>query len=177
MKNQNPVDVFKYCPKCGQQKLTVKHDRAIHCVACGFEYFFNSSGAVIALIYNTKGELLITRRAQEPWKGGLDLPGGFIEPNETAEEATIREIKEELNLDVISMEYLFSNHNQYPYSGLIVHTVDFVFRVTVTDFSNLKVDDDVSECFFLPREELKPGMFAIKSCNDVFEKLNTISEI
>ena len=35
---------------------------------------------------NEKKELLVCRRAKEPAKGTLDLPGGFIDMNETGEE-------------------------------------------------------------------------------------------
>ncbi|MBQ8872293.1 MAG: NUDIX domain-containing protein [Bacilli bacterium] len=51
----------------------------------------------IALIYRNKFENIY-----------YSLPGGGVEENETLEEATIREVKEELNLDVEVLEYLGS---------------------------------------------------------------------
>ncbi len=52
----------------------------------------------MALILNEKNQLLVTRRKQDPFKGTLDLPGGFAEPGEGIEQSLIREIKEELEI-------------------------------------------------------------------------------
>ena len=65
---------------------------------CGFVYYFNSSAATAIFITNRVGELLVVRRAKEPAKGTFDLPGGFVDMYETAEEAIIREVKEETGL-------------------------------------------------------------------------------
>ena len=60
-----------------------------------FIYYFNPSSAVACFIRNSRGELLLVRRAKEPAKGRLDLPGGFVDMHESAEEAAQREVKEE----------------------------------------------------------------------------------
>ena len=86
------------------------------CEDCKFQYYINNSAAVACLIFNSQGEVLLTRRAIDPNKGMLDLPGGFVEPLETAEEAVIREIKEELGLQITKMTYLVSFPNLYPFS-------------------------------------------------------------
>ena len=43
-----------------------------------FVYYFNPSSATVALILNERDELLVCRRAKEPAKGTLDLPGGKL---------------------------------------------------------------------------------------------------
>lgn len=68
--------------------------------------------------------MLVVRRAKDPAKGTLDLPGGFVDLHESAEEAVRREVKEETGLDVKSSRYLFSIPNIYLYSGFEVHTED-----------------------------------------------------
>ena len=65
----------------------------------------------------------MVRRAKEPAKGTLDLPGGFVDMGETVEQGMIREIKEETGLDVEEIQYLFSSPNVYMYSGMGVHTL------------------------------------------------------
>ena len=56
---------------------------------------------VAAVIKNEDGKILITQRNLQKSQGGLwEFPGGKIEPNETKENAIVREIKEELDIDI-----------------------------------------------------------------------------
>ena len=54
---------------------------------------------VAAIVENDRGEILLTRRNVEPFKGQWCLPGGHIDANETVETAVIREVGEETGLD------------------------------------------------------------------------------
>ena len=128
-------------------------DRSKKCDSCGFHYFFNTSAAVAGLIFNQRGELLFTRRAIEPHFGMLDLPGGFIEPMEVAEDALAREIKEELGVDVKQLSYYCSFPNEYPFSGFSVFTLDLIYQVELESLNGLKAMDDISGFEFLdPRK-------------------------
>ena len=168
---RHPLHSFRYCPRCGTASFAVKNEKAKQCSACGFVYYFNSSAAVVALIENEKGELLVARRAHEPAKGTLDLPGGFIDMHETAEEAVCREVLEETGLTVTSTGYLFSIPNIYVYSGFEVHTVDLFFTCNVDDFSNLKAQDDVSDLKFIALDKLNPDDFGLLSIRKGVELL------
>jgi hypothetical protein len=108
----HPLSQFNYCPKCGSTRFVENNFKSKKCEACNFVYYFNSCGSTVAFILNDKSELLVATRAHEPAIGTLDLPGGFIDMNETAEEAVGREVKEETGLDVTGVKYLFS----YPIS-------------------------------------------------------------
>ena len=56
---------------------------------------------VAAIIKNCEGKILITQRNLKKSQGGLwEFPGGKIEKGETREEAIIREIKEELTIEI-----------------------------------------------------------------------------
>jgi ADP-ribose pyrophosphatase YjhB (NUDIX family) len=81
----------------------------LRCEACGFELYLNVAAAVAGLIRDERGRLLITVRGKEPGKGKWDLPGGFADPNESAEQALAREIREEVGLEVTAMRY-FGSH-------------------------------------------------------------------
>ena len=91
----HPLELFKYCPKCGSSHFEVRNAKAKKCADCGFVYYFNSSAATVAFILNHKNELLVCRRGKEPAKGTLDLSGGFIDMYETGEEGVAREVMEE----------------------------------------------------------------------------------
>ncbi|MDD4631607.1 MAG: NUDIX domain-containing protein [Proteiniphilum sp.] len=167
----HPLHQFRFCPKCGSSQFEENNEKSKKCVACGFVYYFNSSAAVVAVIENAKGEILVARRAKDPAKGTLDLPGGFVDMHETAEEAIRREVVEETTLRVTSSEYLFSIPNIYVYSGFEVHTVDMFFRCLVDDFQGLHPHDDVSELQFTPPDKLSPADFGLTSIRQGVEKL------
>ena len=129
----HPLEKFEYCPRCGSKHFDVNSEKSRQCENCGFEYYMNPSAATAAFILNERGELLVERRGKEPAKGTLDLPGGFTDLGETAEEGVAREVMEETGLEVCSAEYLFSIPNVYRYSGMDIPTLDFFFRCEVKD--------------------------------------------
>ena len=70
---------------------------------------------VAAVIKDENGKILITQRNLKKAQGGLwEFPGGKIEPNETRENAIVREIKEELDLDIQVENYISEKVFNYP---------------------------------------------------------------
>ena len=70
---------------------------------------------VEAVIKDETGKILITQRNLKKAQGGLwEFPGGKIEPNETREDAIVREIKEELDIDIQVEKYLSEKIFNYP---------------------------------------------------------------
>ena len=159
----NLIDKFKYCPVCGSSHFAASSPKSKKCSNCGFEYFMNPSSAVVAFITNDKGELLVERRKMEPAKGTLDLPGGFSDILETAEESIVREVMEETGLKVTSAKYLFSLPNVYRYSGLDVQTLDLFFACEVEDQEQLQAMDDAAECLWLKPEDIHTEQFGLRS--------------
>lgn len=159
----HPLHQFAYCPKCGAKTFIESNEKAKHCTTCGFVYYFNPSAAVACFIRNPEGELLLVRRAKEPAKGTLDLPGGFVDMHESAEEAAHREVKEETGLNLSKCRYLFSIPNIYPYSGFEVHTVDQFFECHTGSFDEAKAEDDAAEIVILPANRLNPDDFGLQS--------------
>lgn len=160
---KHPLEQFKYCPECGSVHFEINNDKSKKCHNCGFVYYFNPSAATVALILNDRNELLVCRRAKEPAKETLDLPGGFIDMNETGEEGVAREVLEETGLIVKKAVYQFSLPNIYMYSGFPVHTLDLFFLCTVEDMSHFTAMDDVADSFFIPLKEIRPEDFGLDS--------------
>lgn len=170
---QFPVQLFRFCPSCGQPMAVGGMSKSICCQACGFLLYFNSSAAVAAIIVNSVSEVLFTLRRFDPAKGMLDLPGGFVDPGETAEEALVREIREELNLKLVSYTYLGSFANTYRFAGVLYHTTDLVYVCHVDDFTTLRAADDVSGFVFkAPDREIEPqiGLDSIRRAVAVFRQ-------
>jgi len=140
------------------------------CEACGFVYFMNASAAVASFILNENGELLVCKRAKDPAKGTWDLPGGFVDDNETAEEALEREIYEELQVKILHTKYLFSLPNNYLYGGLTIPTLDIFYQCSVNDINKIIPTDDVEDCFFVKLEDINPLHFGLNSIRNALIK-------
>jgi ADP-ribose pyrophosphatase YjhB (NUDIX family) len=149
---------------CGSGHFEVNNFKSKKCRDCGFTYYANPCSATAAFIVNDRDEMLVVRRAKEPAKGTLDLPGGFVDMCETVEEGMLREIKEETGLDVQDIRYLFSSPNLYVYSGMGVHTLDMDFLVRVHgDAIPVRAADDAAEAFWLPINKVNPADFGLTS--------------
>lgn len=162
----HPLHQFIYCPKCGANSFAERNEKAKHCTSCGFVYYFNPSAAVACFIRNAQGELLLVRRAKDPAKGTLDLPGGFTDMHESAEEAARREVKEETGLVVTNCRYLFSLPNIYPYAGFDVHTVDLFFECLTDTFDGVCAEDDAAEIIILSPDKIHPDDFGLQSIKE-----------
>lgn len=161
---EHPLEIFKYCPVCGNEHFEVHNFKSKKCRDCGFTYYANPCSATAAFIVNDRDEMLVVRRAKEPAKGTLDLPGGFVDMGETVEEGMIREIKEETGLDVTNIEYLFSSPNVYVYSGMGVHTLDMDYLARVHgSVPAIKAADDAAEALWIPIAQVNPAEFGLTS--------------
>lgn len=143
---------FKFCPKCGGE-LSRKSENLLVCGSCGFNFYQNPKLCNAVILENTRGEILLVKRFQEPKKGFWDLPGGFVESNETLEESARREIKEELGIDLTEIKYLSSHHNKYLYGGVNYDTVSAIFtgKFNGTEFIS---DGEISEIKFFTKDEI-----------------------
>ena len=168
---KHPLVAFEYCPRCGSHNFVINGERSRHCSDCGLTHYANASASTAAIITNSNGEVLLTTRAFEPAKGKLDLPGGFVDMNETAEEALIRELKEELNIDVCNPQYLFSLPNEYEFSGITVHTLDMFFKVEVDDDIQIKTDDDVASAQFYDLKHVNIEDIGLNSIKKAINKI------
>lgn len=157
------LDKFKYCPVCSSSHFEINNIKSKKCKDCGFTYYLNPSSATVAFILNEKDELLVVRRKNDPGKGMLDLPGGFVDMDESGEEGMAREVKEETGLDAIEVTYQFCYPNTYLYSGFLVHTLDMFFKIKVKDLSHIEAMDDAEAYYWIPLSDISIDDFAFDS--------------
>lgn len=143
------------------------------CPDCGFDLYNNVASAVGLIIKDPQGNVLLEKRAKEPRKGFLALPGGFVDPGETAEEACFRECKEELGVMPVSVKYLCSFPNTYEYKNIVYKTCDLFFEAVLPENCTFKPQE--SEVLSLDaysirnQEELEELPLAFESARKTFE--------
>lgn len=162
---------FNLCPMCGSKKIECRHNRKWICPDCGFDLYNNVAAAVGVIIKDKYNNILFEVRAKEPRKGYLALPGGFVDFNESAEEAVVRECREEIGveLDINSIRFLCTNPNTYEYKNIEYKTCDMFF---VADLPS-KFDSINDYIKTLTAEESEVSEFQVhkvKTLNDI-EKL------
>jgi NAD+ diphosphatase len=172
MQFSEKIKPFNYCPACGAESIVFDGTKKFSCQDCSFTYYHNVAAAVGAILEYDK-KIILIRRAKEPGKGKLDLPGGFVDPKESAEEALKREIEEELRIDVGRLKYLGSCPNIYKYEGEVYNTCDLFFYSKIntfpTDYDRTEVEELISiNPLVIPNdkiafESVKIGLGAFKN--------------
>jgi len=122
------TELYKFCPKCGgrleQKIIQPKEPPRLVCTECGFVFYLDPKLAGIAIIPWEDG-LVLARRAIEPGYGLWVAPGGFVDVGELVEEAVVREVREEVFLNVRISRLL----NVYSYPGRTTVIVAYVADV------------------------------------------------
>ena len=162
----HPLELFKYCPKCGSPHFEVNNEKSKRCADCGFVYYFNSSAATVAFILNDKNELLVCRREKNRQREHWTCPAGLLICMKPARKVWHARCWKKPALQVEEAVYQFSLPNTYLYSGFLVHTLDLFFLCKVKDTSRIKAMDDVAESFWLPLDEVNPEEFGLDSVRE-----------
>lgn len=96
---------------------------------------------VDCVVYNSRGEVLLIERKNEPFKGQYALPGGFVDVGETVEDACRRELMEETGVKAgrLTLVGVYSDPNRDPRG----HTASVVFMTRVRS-SKIEAGDDAA---------------------------------
>ncbi|WP_308003987.1 NUDIX domain-containing protein [uncultured Chryseobacterium sp.] len=166
------MKILKYCPNCGKESLQWDGERKWSCQNCGFTLYNNVAGAV-AVVIRYNDEIYLTRRNRDPKKGKLDLAGGFVDPEESAEETCKRELFEELQLDVdiSNLKYLTSLPNVYQYKEIDYNTIDLFYEYRVPEKFEVNLElSEISEAVWIPLKELNLEDIAFDSQKKFFKE-------
>ena len=166
---------FEYCPQCGKHGLRQGSANSVTCPSCDYVYYHSSVAAVVGII-ECDDQIIIARRANEPQKGMLALPGGFIEYQENLESGLTRELKEELGLAVTDPRYLASFASRYLFREVLYFTTVAYFIVRASDMTNAKANDDIDEFFLLRPEELGEIEWAFEADRSALTRYRQMKE-
>jgi ADP-ribose pyrophosphatase YjhB (NUDIX family) len=94
--------MLNFCSRCGSPlrfgTVPGEDRERLACIACGHVAYVNPRLVVTTLPITDAGEIILIRRGIEPGKGSWAQPGGFLEVDETVNQAAIRETWEETGL-------------------------------------------------------------------------------
>ncbi len=139
-----------YCPRCGSKlEKRLVGDRVRHvCPECGYIFYLNPTVAAGTLV-EMDGRVVLVRRGVQPGIGKWGLPSGYVEADESAEEAAVRETKEESGLDV-EVDDLLGVYSFGEKDG--AHGVLILYAAHVVG-GDLRAGDDAQDVrAFLPHE-------------------------
>ena len=153
---------FKYCPRCGKPQLQPNDLKSCVCLSCGFVYYHGASAVAVGIL-EYEDKIILTQRVNEPQKGGLALPGGFVDYDENLEDALIREIQEELNLAITAPFYLCSFGERYPSRDVTYFCAIAFFVARVNDIKNITARDDIDAFQLVQPGEIDNNELAFES--------------
>ncbi len=154
--------MLRFCPKCGAESFVYDNFKSFTCASCGFVFYHNAAAAVMGVL-TLEDRILFARRAHDPARGKLDLPGGFVDPNETAAEAMRREIKEEMGFDLGILKYLGTAPNYYVWGGMVYPTCDIIFHAELMEMPSVLDKREISEVVLLAPDRVVPEDLAFPS--------------
>ncbi|MEO6005685.1 MAG: NAD(+) diphosphatase [Opitutus sp.] len=113
----------QFCGACGTPTVEVSEERARRCPKCTAMFFPVVSSAVIVAV--TRGEELLLAHNRNFRAGMFSLLAGFVDPGETLEQAAIREVREEVGIQIKNLVYVTSQPWAFPNSLMVGFRAEF----------------------------------------------------
>ncbi len=107
----------QFCGRCGAPLQLKADERAKQCLVCHLLVFPRISPCVIVLIH--RGNELLLARSPHFRPGIYSALAGFVEPGESAEEAVVREVREEVKIEIKNLNYVTSQSWPFPDSFML----------------------------------------------------------
>ena len=121
----------QFCGHCATEMTQLPSERAKRCPNCGLVNYPRLCPAIIILI--SRGEELLLARAPRFPQGFHSVLAGFVEPGESLEETAIREVREEVGIEIENIRYFGSQPWPFPNSLMIGFTADYAGGEIVID--------------------------------------------
>jgi NAD+ diphosphatase len=140
----------RFCANCGHETDSVEAGFERRCPHCGTHHFPRTDPVVIMTVeYDDR--LLLGRRAGWP-EGRLSVLAGFISPGEAAEEAVVREVREESGIACYDPTYVTSQPWPFPASLMLG------FHARSDGGEPTATDGELDEVHWVPRERVRAAL-------------------
>jgi len=148
---------LNFCPYCGKTLGEKRVENKIRkfCSFCNRVIYDNPVPVVAGIIFNNE-KILLIKRGIPPRRGFWSLPSGFIDRNENAGQALIREIKEETNLTIEK----FSCIKTIAQKGLRYNTILIIGFIIYKYKGELLAGDDAVEASFFNLQNIPELAFS-----------------
>jgi NAD+ diphosphatase len=113
----------QFCGRCGTPTRQKPDERARECPSCGQVHYPRIAPAVMALV--RRGDDLLLARSPHFPPGMYSALAGFVEPGETLEQTLVREVREEVGIEVKNLRYFASQPWPFPHSLMIAFNADY----------------------------------------------------
>ncbi len=145
----------QFCGRCGVPLKSRTTERAKECPQCGLLHFPRLAPAIIVLV--ERGDQLLLARSRHFMPGMYSVLAGFVEPGESLEEAVVREVKEEVGIEIKDIKYFGSQPWPFPHSLMIGFTATYAGGEISLD------DEEIEDAGWYTVEKLPrlPGRISI----------------
>ena len=113
----------RFCGKCGTPTTMKAGELVLHCPSCGLLAYPRISPAVMVLVRD--GDKLLLARSPHFKPGVFSALAGFVEPGETLEECAVREVREEVGVEITNLRYFHSQPWPFPNSLMVAFFADY----------------------------------------------------
>lgn len=160
----------RYCGQCGSPTQAIDWEMAVQCRQCGHRCYPRVSPCTIVAIYRGE-EILLARSVRHRNSDMFSIIAGFVESGESVEQATHREILEEVGVKVKNLEYYGSQAWPFPHSLMMGYFAEYDSGDIVIDEKEI-VEADWYHIDNLPTT---PPTISIagKMVNDLIERLKS----
>jgi NAD+ diphosphatase len=146
----------QFCGRCGTGTVLKEGERSRVCPSCAQMHYPRIAPAVMVMVRRGR-EFLLARSPHFP-PGMYSALAGFSEPGETLEQTLVREVREEVSIEVENIRYFASQPWPFPHSLMIAFHADYAGGVITPDPTEIEAAD-----WFSPERlpEKLPGTISI----------------
>lgn len=129
----------RYCGRCATPTEMKTTEFAMACPNCGLVAYPRISPAVMVLIH--RGDDLLLARSPHFRPGVFSALAGFVEAGETLEQCAVREVREEVGLEITNLRYFRSQPWPFPDSLMVAFFADYAGGTITPDPSEIEAAD------------------------------------
>lgn len=140
------LQTHRFCGQCGSAMHLVNWELAMLCHKCGHRCYPRIAPCVLVAVVKDK-QILLARSSRHR-AGFFSILAGFVESAETLEQAAIREVKEEVGVDITNLRYVGSQPWPFPHSLMAGFIADY------TDGKIVCQPQEIEEAYWFDLDKL-----------------------